>query len=82
MMVSRIQWTGSWPAVRDWLTKLAGGGFAFAPGTSPPIWINMADADRPTLTVRTPTGPTPVEHGQWIVKHEDGTFTIEEEGER
>ncbi len=69
VVVEAVQWDGQWPAIRDWLIALGGGGLAFPIGSVPPIHI--VDGG---LVVETLEGTMTASLGDWVIKGVAGEF--------
>ena len=64
VVIEAVRNDGTWAPIRDWLVMLAGGGFAFQPGTSPPITRNSDGV----LSIRTAEGTMAGNVGDWIIR--------------
>lgn len=61
---------GKWPTVRDWMIALRDGGFAFDPGTAPPLVRN----DDGSLNIFTREGTMRADVGDYVIRGIAGEF--------
>ena len=73
VVIEAVLNAGTWGPIRDWLVELAGeqyGGFAFAPGTAPPL-VRNADG---SLLIRTLEGTMVASVGDYVICGVKGEF--------
>lgn len=70
VVIDAIQNGGDWHNIGAWLTELAGGGFVFQPGESPPMTMN----DDCTVSIQTLEGEMTARIGDWIIRGVAGEY--------
>ena len=73
VVIEAVLNAGTWAPIRDWLLELAGekyGGFAFAPGTDPPL-VRNADG---SLSIKTLEGTMVASVGDYVICGVKGEF--------
>jgi hypothetical protein len=76
VVIEAVQWTGSWPAIIEWLDSLAPGGTFLVPfGGRPPITRNGIELEIATLEDGEDNRAQHVASlGDWIIRGVAGEF--------